>query len=42
MKFTQEYIREIFFYDEEAGKLYWNYNPNNSNTWNTRFAECNR
>lgn len=38
MKFTQEYIREIFFYDEETGKLYWNYNSNKPSTWNTRFA----
>lgn len=39
MKFTQEYVRQIFYYDSETGLLYWNYNEDKPQTWNTRFAD---
>src|SRR6266404_1995790 len=35
---TQEYLKSIFVLDEEAGQLYWKYNPRQPANWNGKYA----
>lgn len=42
---TQECLKELFLYEEETGRLYWKYRPENSfydlrsaRNWNTKYA----
>lgn len=35
---TQEFVKSIFDYDPVSGWLFWKYNPNKFDNWNSRFA----